>query len=295
MKKEVESGDFAAFNYCISFMDLLGQRNAARGQGLLPIIKSDSDDRAFRSILRNTIGPIFRLQRDVEAMVSAVSVNRNSPLRMSLSEQERVVWDEMVQKRVETQHWSDGFVTFVCLGDQDVKCPLNGIFEIFGRSGSHCLFGLAQRSPMRGAIDIAWGVELRPGELYGPVVASAYELESEVAQYPRVVVGHRVIEFLEVYRAGSGNDSFSQVNSNLAKLCLDMLFQDTDGHWCVDYLGVTFEHAVTHEDHSFLCEKARTFVIEQLEEHRASFNSKLAFRYSQLLSYFDSVPRQRTG
>ncbi len=287
METKIELENFAA-NYCISFIDLLGQRDAVRGQGLLPSIKSEADDSAFRSILRDSIGAIFRFQDDVDTMVSAVSVNQDSPWRMSLPEEEKAVWDEMQRKRVKTQHWSDGFVTFVCLGDQEIKCPLNGVFEIFCRSGFHCLLGLARRCPVRGAIDIAWGVERRPGELYGPVVASAYELESEVAQYPRIVVGHRVIEFLENHRANTSVDAFSRVNHTLADLCLNMLLQDVDGHWVVHYLGDKFQWAVTHAQHSLLYDRARTFVIQQMEEHRRSLNSKLAFRYSHLLDYFDA-------
>ena len=45
-----------AFNYCVSFIDLLGQRNAAKGQGLLPSISSEAEDKAFQKILRDNIG-----------------------------------------------------------------------------------------------------------------------------------------------------------------------------------------------------------------------------------------------
>lgn len=280
--------NLAAFNYCISFIDLLGQRDAARGQGLLPIIKSEADDSVFRSILRDNIGPTLQLQQDVEAMVKAVSGNPDSPRRMSLSEKERAVYDEMQLKRVKTQYWSDGFVRFVCLGDQAIKYPLNGITEIFQFSGYFCLLGLARRHPVRGAIDIAWGVELPHSGLYGPVVANAYELESEVAQYPRIVVGQRVVDFLEAHLANTSDDPFGRVNRIWAELCRGMLFKDVDGYWIVHYLGDAFQVSVTNTTHSYWHDKARTFVVEQLEEHRKSLDKKLAFRYSQLLHYFDA-------
>ena len=280
--------EFLAANYCISFIDLLGQREAVRGQGLLPIIKTEADDAAFHSILRDIIRPILQLQRDAEVMAGAAVANSDSPFRMSLTEEKRALWDELVKKRVKTQHWSDGIIRFICLGSQEIVCPLNGIFEIFCLSGSHCFFGLARRRPVRGAIDIAWGVELCPGELYGPVVASAYEIESEVAQYPRIVVGHRVVAFLEVYRANTSQDLSSRVNHEIAELCLNMLVQDVDGHWIIHYLGDTFKWAMTQANHNDLYEKARSFAIEQLEASRKSFNGKLAFRYSHLINYFDA-------
>ena len=40
-----------------------------------------------------------------------------------------------------------------------------------------------------------------------------------------------------------------------------------DGHWCLHYLGDAFESIVTPQKHSFLCEKARTFAIEQIAKY----------------------------
>lgn len=282
--------EYFAGNYCISFIDLLGQRDAFHGQGLLPTTNSGADGTAIDRVLRDTIGPTLQLQQDVEAMVKSVSGNPDSPRRMSLTEEERSVYDEMQLKRVKTQYWSDGFIRFACLGEKEIKCPLNGITEIFQLSGYFCLLGLARRRPVRGAIDIAWGVELPHSGLYGPVVANAYELESEVAQYPRIIVSQRVVEFLEAHRATTGADPFTRVNRDYAKLCLDMLVQDIDGHLIVHYLGDAFQFSVTSANHRFFHDKARAFVVDQLEEHRKSQNGKLAFRYSQLLNYFDAHP-----
>ncbi len=284
---ESDSENLVAHNYCVSFIDLLGQRDAARGQGLLPIIISEEEDKAFRQILRKNIGGILQIQRDVEAMVKALSPNPNSPLRASLTDEEKVVWDEIQQKSVNTQYWSDGFVRFICLGNPKIKCPLKGVFEIFCVAGYFCLLGLARHRPIRGAIDIAWGTEIRPGELYGPAVIRAYELESEVAQYPRIIVGQEVIKFLEAHKANSEDEPFTRVSREYAQSCLDMLVQDVDGHWIVHYLGDAFKWAVTHEQHGNLCEKARRFVVQQLEAHKQQLNGKLAFRYSHLLAYFD--------
>ena len=73
-----ESEDLKAFNYCVSFIDLLGQQNAAKGQGLLPRISSEAEDKAFQEILLDNIGGILELQRDVEEMESVLSPDPNS-------------------------------------------------------------------------------------------------------------------------------------------------------------------------------------------------------------------------
>ena len=281
------SGNYKAFNYCVSFIDLLGQRNAAKGQGLLPSISSKAEDEAFQNSISDNVGGILQLQRDVEELDKVLSPDPNSPFRQALSDEEKIVWDEMQLAAVKTQYWSDGFVKFVCLGNQEIKCPVKGAFEIFCTAGYFCMLGLVKHRPVRGAIDIAWGMEIRPGELYGPAIVRAYELEREVAQYPRIVVGQEVIRYLEAHKANAGKEPEILANRDFAKRCLNMLVQDDDGHWILHYLGDEFRSSVTYEHHNHLYEKARNFAIQQLEKHRQLRNTKLAFRYSQLLAYFE--------
>ncbi|MHB8811119.1 MAG: hypothetical protein ACYC9M_14070 [Desulfobulbaceae bacterium] len=167
---------------------------------------------------------------------------------------------------------------------------MNGVFALLGLAGTLCFLGLATRNPIRGAIEVAWGVELQPGELYGAAVARAYELESEVAQYPRIVVGVETMKLLLAHRANTEQDVFAQYDKALSELCLDMLVQDVDGNWLVHYLGDKFQKAISHAHHAQLYSAAKKFVYEQLMEHNAKKNTKLALRYSHLRHYFDSHP-----
>ena len=287
------SDKLSAYNYCISFIDLLGQRETLRDQGLLPLFNSDEDHKQFITTLKNSIGAIIKLQARAEDMLQQEEKRRpESPFRASLSLEQQAIWDEMLRTRVTTQRWSDGLVSFVCLGDAGIKCPLNGVFNIFATAGSLCFMGLASRNPIRGAIDVAWGVELKPGELYGAAVARAYEIESIHAQYPRIVVGPRAIAFLEAHKNNKESDVYSTDNRGLAELCLSMLAQDVDGLWILHYLGEEFRRAVTYSHHDEFYAKAWDYIEEQLQLHQKSGNSKLAFRYSHLLDYFVVHKRQ---
>ena len=78
-----ESGNYKAFNYCVSFIDLLGQRNAAKGQGLLPSISSKAEDEAFQNSISDNVGGILQLQRDVEKLDKVLSPDPNSPFRQA--------------------------------------------------------------------------------------------------------------------------------------------------------------------------------------------------------------------
>lgn len=277
-----------AYNYCISFLDLLGQREALRGEGWLPDFHSDEDRKQFLRKLKNSIGSIMGVQQQAEIMMGEILDPRpDSPVRNSLHPDLHPIWDDMQKSRIKTQRWSDGLVSFTCLGDREIKCHMNGLFGIFGLAGSVCLIGLATHRPVRGGIDAAWAVELHPGELYGAAVARAYELESEIASYPRIVVGSRVVELLEDHRANIEQDLFSQNDREIASLCLSMLLRDTDGSWILHYLGKEFQAAITQGKHRELYLKASDFIVQQLQEHQASGNTKLAFRYAHLLQYFN--------
>ena len=111
-----------------------------------------------------------------------------------------------------------------------------------------------------------------------------------MAQYPRFFVGQAVIPFLEAHKGNRGIDPIVQVSQVWAQRCLEMLVQDEDGNWIIHYLGNTFQTSVAHNHHGFLYGKARGFVAEELHEHREKGNSKLAFRYAQLLAYFEAHP-----
>lgn len=288
---KIRDREWVAHNYCVAFIDLLGQRDAMRGQGLLKPIESEEQRRAFHDVFRNSIGAIIKLQERAESMLAPIlKQNLDSPLRATLPPEQQAIWDDMQRTRIETHRWSDGLVSFVCLGDTDIQCRMNGVFGIFGLAGTLCLLGLATGQPIRGAIEIAWGVELHPGELYGPAVAHAYELESEIAQYPRIVIGQDAVKFLEAHAANPQEDVFSQTDRELAACCLRMLVQDADGHWLLHYLGDAYQFAVTCDQHVELYGAARKFVFDQLFTHQAQRNTKLAFRYSHLLQYFDAHP-----
>lgn len=279
--------EIAAYNYCVCFIDLLGQLEAMHRQGLLPQFQSDDEKNAFNEILKRTIKPIHDLQKQSAHFMDAVTKNRiGSPLRANLPPSLQNEWDEMQRTVIKSQRWSDGLVQFVCLGDTSIKCPMNGIFSIFGTAGILCLIGLADRVPLRGAIDIAWGVELHENEIYGPALARAYELESKCTQYPRIIVSPRTIDYLHETISTTDENRLSQFNRELARICLAMLIEDADGYAILHYLGEEFKKHILRDQQAVLYRSALTFIKEQGEKYRVSKDTKLALRYNHLLDYF---------
>jgi hypothetical protein len=282
----------AASNFCASFIDLLGQRAALAGQGLVPTIQTTEENEAFQRVLRDSVVSIFEVQRSAAALVERVCApDKASPRKMQIPEHLHADWDAMVHTRVKTQRWSDGLVSFASLADPDVRCKTNGVLAILLQAGALCFMGLAAHRPLRGAVEVAWGAELNDGELYGAVVARAYELESGVAQYPRIVVGPYAMQYLRDQAKIVSSDSALQLDCENAKTCLGMIATDEDSQPIFDYMGAAFRGALTPDAHDRLYGKAREFAIEQLERHRAKHDARLENRYLWLLRYLDASRR----
>lgn len=275
-------------NYAVAFIDLLGQRVALRGQGLLAEPKTAQDHEQLLRTLRASVGSISALQRHAEDLIEASAPRPDSPLRAKLPPDKHSAWDELQKLKLTTQRWSDGLMLFSSLGDRSVKCHMNSVYRLFVLTAALCFIGLASKRPLRGAIEVAWGVELNPGELHGAAVARAYELESEVADYPRIVVGPNLLQYIELQSQNPGTEHHDQVGKALAEFCLDVIVQDADGHWMLHYLGDRYADAITGSHHDELYRKAKSYVLAQLDKHRSDKNTKLAFRYTHLADYFNA-------
>jgi len=247
-----------------------------------------------RDVLTKTIRPITRLQRLTNQFMEMFLQRGDSPTRQSLPPELREEWDKLQAQDVRVQYWSDGLVAFACLGNKAAPEQINGAFALLGMGGSLCLMNLGHqfRNPIRAGIEIAWGTELRPGELYGPAIARSYELESEVAQYPRIVVGDRMIEFLNTVANLPPTDNASLYGATIAKKCLQMLVRDIDGQWMIHYLGEAFREAVSRSEHVGMYNDALQFIAAEYSAFRTAGDSKLAIRYFQLLNYFKRYPPQ---
>lgn len=273
-------------NYCACFIDLLGQKNALNGQSIMPELTTDKEKSDFLNIVKQSVGAIERLQQ--QAQNFRQGKKRAFSIREQLNEEEKVLYDEMKKAVAKQQRWSDGLVYYSSLDTESNKCPMNAVMEIFMLAGALCFLGLAHKQPIRGAIETAWGVELHENELYGAVVANSYVLESQIAQYPRIVVGEKTMDYLNAYIASPADttDILALYNRNCAQLCLNMTAIDQDGHHVIDYLGNEFTRSVTNSGSSELFKLAYKFICEQYELHKENKNSKLALRYTWLRGYF---------
>lgn len=130
---------------------------------------------------------------------------------------------------------------------------------------------------------------MNDNEIYGPVVSKAYDLESKIAAYPRIVIGEEFVKYLDTHTLPGNGESepHEKLRMKLASMCMSLIAIDDDGHPFIDYLGDGFKEHLLSECDGYI-RKAYQYVIEQSEKWKKEKNSKLAFRYSLLRNYFDA-------
>jgi len=187
---------------------------------------------------------------------------------------------------------SDSVVAWTPLMSKDNHCAaLNGIYGMLMASAGMFILSLATKHAIRGGIEIDGGVRLyeKSVEIYGPALFKAYHLESCVAQHPRIVIGAGMRDFLRAVSVGVSMDRSAIYARQLAASCSEMIVQDFDGEYILDYLG---KHVLSTAYRSLPEDKvlrpAKDFVSSEIVRWEAAKNWDRADRYKKVLAYFNS-------
>lgn len=269
-------------DYAVGFIDLLGQR-AAMPERHLP-----QDKNQAVGIVKKSVGRIISTQKRFEDFYNSYAATETFYSKLPLSIQRAV--PDMAPARLKWQYFSDGLVVYVPLGSGVVASPVSSLFGLLLASGMLCLVGMATGSPIRAGIDAAWAVEYRPNELYGSALAHAYKLESEVAQWPRVVVGEGLVGYLNHYATDGDDSPSSRFRREMGSLCLKLLSIDMDGNHIVDYLGPGYSMVTKGTLDKLAIERARRYVEDQIIHWRSENDIKLVERYEIVRSYLACRP-----
>ena len=171
----------------------------------------------------------------------------------------------------------------------DENCAaINGIRDAFVATCGIGLLSLSVHVPMRAGLDVGVATQINNKEIYGPALESAFYLESKLAEYPRFLIGKELINYLLWVENQKCNTRIGEVAKETAKYCRQMVIQDTDGRYMLDFLGEKIKEASEDVIDPNLVASAFNFVIEQYKKYLKDENDKLASRYYKLLRYFQS-------
>ena len=285
-------------NYCyylVAFIDILGQKEAFQGINGLP--KNDEENKKLINAHSQTVEFVEDLREWFDDFFNAYTEERKSEEKVPKEKQKQ--FDEMRKSVLKTARFSDCIQAFVSLESHRYHSPcINGIFGILGACGGMMVLSLARKKPFRAGIDVGIGTELSTGEVYGPGFFNAYKLESKIAQYPRIVIGDELINYLmNLSKKSQQFPGQTKEDIGLCKImadnCLKMVVKDIDGHNILDYLGDIFlENFIKNLDHEGKVstieafKMAFDFIENEYKERKKNRDSKLAPRYFMLYSYF---------
>jgi hypothetical protein len=153
-----------------------------------------------------------------------------------------------------------------------------------GNTPPYCMKRPFQATPsllIRGGVTVG-NIVKSYGQLFGPAVVRAYELESKIAIYPRIVVGEEVFEELENNRGLWMHDKRDEKQA-----VRNLLRTGDDGELYVDYLRVIrdeLDDPVTEYD-EFL-NRHQSLITECLQRYSGNDNVRAKYtwmdRYHQL-------------
>jgi CRISPR/Cas system CMR-associated protein Cmr5 small subunit len=268
--------------YVVAFIDILGQWDKLKTLDKIP--ENDDEKDEFIKTLKSTLGVVDGINKWIDNYEHGARKNSgNSILTAVLNNYfGNSDWDSY---NVKKQRFSDGFVLFAPLSTKANPFPVKNLYNIMTLSSIIQLSSIASGNPVRGGIDVGVGVEYYPGELYGPVVGHAYKIESTVAQYPRMVVGDGLRQYINSYLEKT-EDPIDAINHKTADHCRKMIGVDIDGCLSLDYLGkVMYESQKKIIQEHNLVQQALDFTMSEYEKFHQKGNQKLAARYHNLLLY----------
>jgi len=271
--------------YAVAFLDLLGHGQVLKALDALPEKDDPASIASFQAQVNRTFGTINSMQKSVARFFEAYKQGPPSSIALpgltDLREQTQL-------PPVKFQRFSDGLVLFVALARSTNTSAQNGVYALLSACATNMLVSLAAGRPIRGGIDVGLGMEMNENEIYGAAVAKAYELEHDVAQMPRIVIGNSMMNFLKTSADIVPQTNRDRVNQGIAKVSLAILCTDVDGRPILDYLGEPFRrHVAVREATAHAVNKAHEFVVAQSKFWAREQNTKLALRYALLRDYFE--------
>jgi hypothetical protein len=262
--------------------DVLGQSSRLREIKNLPVTASELS--SVTALLQETAGTVMRLRDDMRQYYDNV-VQPTSSLE-SLPPEHRKLFEDTRKVKLTIRNFSDLTIANVPLIERTgSNIPMTSVFALIGAAASMVLVSLARGTPIRGAIDVGLAINLEGDEIYGPILDRVYRDESEIADWPRIVVGPNLIDYLDTVVQGEENDILSVISAGLARTCQKLISYDNDGRAIVDYLGPGMKKYLGATLPVEVVENALNFAEREQHKFDECGNSKLSDRYAQVVEF----------
>lgn len=261
--------------YCILYLDVLGQSHLLDQLEAIP--RTQEEEARTIETIRQSIGFLLSLRDWTTGYFQEYDKKLES-----------LTW--LLGSQIDIRFFSDSIQFSVCLCDDgsEFSTQMNGVLDaIIAGCGMHLLSLFAGKAT-RGGIDVGLAMKLDTGEIYGASLARAVRLEQKNAQYPRIVVGAGLRDYLQWVQ----EQPFQTIRGEAARRSVQMaerlIFKDNDGEYALDFMGSEMKELSMGTFDSDAIDKVLSFVKQERDRFRSENDPKLADRYNRLWNYVTS-------
>lgn len=276
--------------HVVALIDFLGQSSELAKWDFVP--NTVTETAVWMPAVQNTMGLVltWREEFDMRFAQYQKSLDAFEQASLTAAPPEKLKqFNEFRQTKLHHQHFSDTLIFYSPLQNEHGYWQVSIVARMLATCGALMLAALSSKTVFRGAIDVGMLSRFPTGDPYGPALAKVHQLESKVADYPRIVVGPGLLSYLDAVEQNPDHDGPAKANRAVAGICRDHITQDTDGCWFIDYLNEAFTNvAGDSTGWGEMQARAYTFIESELARFRNEGNDKLAKRYEQLDGYFRS-------
>jgi hypothetical protein len=292
-KKKSQEGPKTTYcKHAVAWVDLLSQKDALNKLKEMPV--TPEEEKPFLKLLDATFGQVRRLRDDFRRYYEGT--RSAPPLPDWLPEEARARITELRAEQIGLHGVADAMALYIQIyaepGDPWIMVRnVWNLHSVLSACATMMLVAVTGRQVIRGGIDIGIGGEIEPGEIYGPALSRAYILESKKAQYPRILIGEELMEYLYLTALLEESEPAHRLARVYARDCLEMTTVDDDGRRILHYLSngqrqlmmKTFGADVVRAE----LMKGYKFITRELDRFRREGKSELVDRYRRFKGYFD--------
>lgn len=174
-------------------------------------------------------------------------------------------------KELVVRSFSDNYIIVLKVNDNDFPEKLSLIFNVVGNLVSRGLY--LYNCLLRGAITFG-ELHIDDQIVLGPALVSAYQLESEVATYPRIIIEKGLLS-KKITEASDRHNDYT-----------DYIFQDCDSKWCLNCLKFLQKYE------SVFRNNLKGHVISQIFEAERMGSESIKIKTQWLINYVNSYYEQ---
>jgi len=266
--------------YLVAFVDILGQKKILDDFDKMMTIGNPFNESDLLKKIQASFGVVEKFKIGFLSFLEEFcKVNQSTGLPPDLQK----IFEESRKTNVKFKRFSDSITLYTPLFEKDTPVIANSIFAVMASIAVQVICNLADGHPIRGGVEIGFGSEI-DDLFYGPGLFKAYHLESKVAEYPRVVVGPRLIEYLNSHYSSTETGFFNEINKKMAKGCLHLIEKDKEGIAFIDIFAPEIVQMNRKMGTLHMYHDANTFIHRCLEEFKT--DKTLFKRYEILSKYF---------